>query len=55
MNAAEIVALVLIALALSAANVWSLRDLIIYYYKDRYNINIDKDNENDSETVDTAC
>jgi hypothetical protein len=43
--------LFLVLVAVAAAVVWQLRDILVLYYEDKYNINIER--EYDDETLDT--
>ena len=43
--------LFLVLVAVAAAVVWQIRDIVVLYYEDKYNINIER--EYDDETLDT--
>lgn len=45
--------LFLVLVAISALAVWSLRDVVVLYFEDKYGIKIEK--EDDEKIVDTDC
>lgn len=48
---AQLGILFILLIAVTAATIYHLRDIVIFYYEDKYNINIEK--EYDGESLDT--
>lgn len=48
--------LFLVLLAIAALAVWHVRDIVIFYFKDKYGIDIKKkEEENECEALDIDC
>lgn len=56
MKIADFGVLFLVLLAIAALTVWHVRDIVVFYFKDKYGIDIEKkEEENDSKTLDIDC
>lgn len=56
MEIADFGVLFIVLLAIAALTVWHVRDIVIFYFKDKYGIDIEKkEEEDDSKTLDIDC